>query len=246
MFLISSDYYEIRKTKKKGRGVYASKNIEAGTLIGDYLGIIIADDDLEKYEKKFGFYSMCYTTKTAIFPDIKKPDLYLFNHSCSPNCESFQFHGHMLFFALRKIFVGEELTINYFYPPEKDFDCVDICHCGSPVCRATMYCTDDRTSRWSVFSKKLDKKYWNKMEVKIGQVLPPLKKYPEFIPDYLAYDIYGNLSKKPLVFLDSFLPSIKELRKRIRESGRCLKFSKLKLSVYGVMDGLLLSCPIKK
>src|SRR3990170_2989014 len=49
MFLIPESYWEIKKTKNKGRGAFARKPIEQGTLIGDYVGKLV---HLKNFEKK--------------------------------------------------------------------------------------------------------------------------------------------------------------------------------------------------
>ena len=41
MFLLKDTDWEIKKTKEKGLGVFAKKEIKAGTVISDYLGKII-------------------------------------------------------------------------------------------------------------------------------------------------------------------------------------------------------------
>ena len=108
MFLIPEDHWEVRCTKEKGKGIFAKKEIKAGTIIGDYLGKIIktAEYDLDKDKK--GLFLMYFTDRASIYPDLKKPGIHLLNHSCSPNCWIYTFKGHTLFFALRKIEPGEE------------------------------------------------------------------------------------------------------------------------------------------
>ena len=48
MFLLNTDYWEVKESEKKGRGVFVKKDITAGTVIGDYLGKIVSDDDETK------------------------------------------------------------------------------------------------------------------------------------------------------------------------------------------------------
>jgi SET domain-containing protein len=57
------------------------------------------------------------------------------NHSCRPNCFLRLTRGHILFFALRDIAPGEEITMDYFnsYHPD-DYRC----RCGAPGCRGTI------------------------------------------------------------------------------------------------------------
>src|SRR3989344_4466444 len=48
MFLIKDDFWQIKKTKERGYGVFARKEIKAGTIIGDYLGKVIKTDPGEE------------------------------------------------------------------------------------------------------------------------------------------------------------------------------------------------------
>jgi SET domain-containing protein len=57
------------------------------------------------------------------------------NHSCRPNCFVKIVYGHILFFALRDIAPGEEITMDYVnsYHPD-DYRC----RCRLPDCRGTI------------------------------------------------------------------------------------------------------------
>jgi len=57
------------------------------------------------------------------------------NHSCQPNCFVKIVCGHIIFFALRDIAPGEEITMDYvnsYHPDTKR------CRCGVPGCRGTI------------------------------------------------------------------------------------------------------------
>ncbi|MFL6230766.1 MAG: SET domain-containing protein [Pyrinomonadaceae bacterium] len=57
------------------------------------------------------------------------------NHSCQPNSFVRIIKGHVLFFALRDIEPGEEITLDYvesYHPDTKG------CRCGAPGCRGTI------------------------------------------------------------------------------------------------------------
>lgn len=60
------------------------------------------------------------------------------NHSCEPNCYSRVIHvegqKHIVIFALRRIFRGEELTYDYKFPIE-DAGSKLPCNCGAKRCR---------------------------------------------------------------------------------------------------------------
>jgi uncharacterized protein len=57
------------------------------------------------------------------------------NHSCRPNSFVRITHGRVIFFALRDISPGEEITLDYVesYHPD-DYRC----RCGAPDCRGTI------------------------------------------------------------------------------------------------------------
>ena len=57
------------------------------------------------------------------------------NHSCQPNSFVRILHGHVIFFALRDIKPGEEITLDYVesYHPD-DYGC----RCGAAGCRGTI------------------------------------------------------------------------------------------------------------
>ena len=56
------------------------------------------------------------------------------NHSCAPNCFSRITHGRLLFFSLREIQPGEELTLDYRPSQHPGLPCT----CGAPSCRGVM------------------------------------------------------------------------------------------------------------
>ncbi len=193
MFLISNDFWQIKKTKEKGLGVFAKKNIKAGTIIGDYLGKVIktAEYDLEK--DKFGLYLMYYSDEASIYPNLKKPGPHLLNHSCTPNCWIYNYRGHTLFFALRKIKPGEELTISYLLSPKDETckDCPHNCKCDSKFCTGTMHLARDKYEKWQEFQNQKSKKT-RRAKAVIGKNLPKLKTYPKSIPNDPIYSIIAN------------------------------------------------------
>lgn len=239
MFLLPADSWEIKKITKKGRGVFAKKDIEAGTIIGDYLGKILSDDAEEKENE--GFYEMYYTENTSIWPDPKSPGIHLINHSCEPNSFMYTYQGHTLYFATRKIFTDEEITVSYCLAPiDKDCDpCEDICHCGSEICTGTMHSNQERYDKWRAFDDAMSKDF-TIPPFSLGDPLEKLPMYPEIIEDNAIYPLFGTHNHPPLLREDAKIPSQKELRKLIRESGRKLHFQKLNIIIWGIVDNHLL------
>lgn len=239
MFLLPADYWKVKKIEKKGRGVFAQKDIQAGVIIGDYLGNIVKDDAEEKENE--GFYEMYYTDETSIWPDPRSEGIHLINHSCEPNCFMYSYLGHTLYFALRKIFAGEELTVSYCMAPiDKDCaPCEDICHCGSEFCTGTMHLPAKNYDSWRAFDDAMSK------DVIIppfnyGDPLPKLPSYPKNIEDNVIYPLFGSPLAPAYALSDQKLPSQQKLRKLIRQTGQKLYFENLNLTVIGITDNHLL------
>ncbi|MEK7168773.1 MAG: SET domain-containing protein [Patescibacteria group bacterium] len=157
MFLIDSSYYQIKKTKNKGNGVFCKKEIKAKRIIGEYTGEKI---EIEKYDlenDKYGLYLMFLDDKYAIYPDLAKEDIHLINHSCEPNCWIVTHKGHVYFFTLRDIKKGEELTISYLLPPKDETcnPCTHNCYCGSLKCTGTMHQSKENFAKWQKFKDSL-------------------------------------------------------------------------------------------
>jgi hypothetical protein len=182
MFLIKEDFWQIKKAGEKGLGVFAKKAIKAGTIIGDYLGKVYqtAKYDLEKDKK--GLYLMYYTDRACIYPDLKNPGIHLINHSCTPNCWIYVYRGHTLFFALRKIKPGEELTISYLLSPKDGCNpCTHNCKCESRYCTGTMHLPKVKYEIWQKF-QNTQKKKTQTAKVIFNKNLPKLPSYPKTIP----------------------------------------------------------------
>ena len=192
MFLLSDDSWEIKKTKEKGLGVFCKKLIPAGTVISDYLGTIIKTAEYDLEADKAGLYLMYYSDQASLYPDLSKPGPHLINHSCIPNCWMYIYCGHTLFFALRTIESGEELTISYLLDPNEGSckQCSHICKCGSKKCTGTMHLSRSKYEKWQKFQKKESKKTERK-SVAFGKILPPLLSYPTKI---IHNSIYKKIS----------------------------------------------------
>jgi len=67
------------------------------------------------------------------------------NHSCAPNCETYEDNGRVFIRALRDIAAGEELLYEYNLYDADDGDTAD-CYCGAPQCRGTMF-SDEEVQR---------------------------------------------------------------------------------------------------
>lgn len=137
-----SELCEIRGSEIHGRGVYASKDIEAGTKIIEYIGELIDKDESEKRAwKQHAHAEETGDAAVYIFTLNKSWDIdgnvpwntaRLINHSCDPNCEAWIEGKRIFIYALRDIAAGEELGFDYGF----DIDCFEDhpCRCGSEQC----------------------------------------------------------------------------------------------------------------
>ena len=157
MFLISTNYFQIKKTKNKGWGVFVRKKIKEKIIIGEYTGTKVEIEKYDLEQDKIGLYLMFLNDKYAVYPDLTKIDIYLINHSCEPNCWILNTSDRVFFFTLRDIKIGEELTISYLLPPKDETcnPCSHNCYCGSQKCTGTMHQTVRQFKRWQAFQKKL-------------------------------------------------------------------------------------------
>ena len=244
MFLLPQTYWEIENTPQLGEGAFAKKDIPPGTIIGDYLGKLIKSES--NNEEDSAFYDMYLNDEISILPDKNNIGIHKINYSCSANCGIFPFMGHTLYFTLRHIFAGEELTVNYFLsPPEKNHTCNDVCYCQSPVCHATLHISAEKEKSVEKFYRR-DKKYRIKPQGHLGEFLPRLQHYPKNIPDYSLYDMFGSLDQPVQICGERTFPSVKKIRRMIRQSGRMLYFQNMHVTIFGIMNGLIVSMEKEK
>ena len=84
--------YRIKKSKidNKGRGLYASKDIKAGTKIINYIGKIITNkkvDESDKFNNNKPIYLFTLNKKYTLDGDFSWNTAGLINHSCDNNCD---------------------------------------------------------------------------------------------------------------------------------------------------------------
>lgn len=130
----------IKKTPKKGYGVFAGELIKKGTFIIEYIGELISFPELNRRFEARGAphtYAFKLDADTIIDAADKGNESRFINHSCDPNCvdELWQVCGEnrIKLRARRDIKLGEELTFDYHltnvdgYEPQK-------CYCGAKNC----------------------------------------------------------------------------------------------------------------
>ena len=137
----------VRNSNVHGRGVFATRRIEKGERIIEYLGERVSHDEADRrYESKEENDSHTFLfivdSKTVIDAGTAGNDARFFNHSCDPNCESVVEKRRVFIEALRSIEPGEEMTYDYqIYRDHDDPENIDevfACRCGFANCRGTM------------------------------------------------------------------------------------------------------------
>ncbi|XP_051965919.1 histone-lysine N-methyltransferase 2B [Xyrauchen texanus] len=126
-----------------GRGLFCKRNIEAGEMVIEYSGIVIRSVLTDKREKYYDGKGIgCYMFRIDDF-DVVDATMHgnaarFINHSCEPNCYSrvinVEGQKHIVIFALRTIYRGEELTYDYKFPIEDASNKLS-CNCGAKRCR---------------------------------------------------------------------------------------------------------------
>ena len=108
--------YRIKRSKidKRGRGLYATRDIKEGTKIINYVGKIITNKEVEesiKFDNKKPIYLFTLNKKYTLDGDFSWNTAGLINHSCNNNCD-YDGKGLKIWItAIRDIKEGEEFTL---------------------------------------------------------------------------------------------------------------------------------------
>jgi len=120
-----NDGFELRVSKGKGEGVFATRSFMPGEIV--MVGIIE-----KKLEKNYSHASQVGKNEYVFHAGL----ISKVNHCCDPNCGiRINKTGAHDFVAMRKIIINEEITFDYamrnygvdYFPKQ--------CMCGSKICR---------------------------------------------------------------------------------------------------------------
>jgi SET domain-containing protein len=144
----SKTLYRVRNSHIHGRGVFAARKIRKGTTIIEYRGerttwkkaCLRPDSDPDNPFHTFIFE---LDGDEVIDAGQRGNAARWINHSCDPNCETYQDEGGRVFIeARRKIPPGEELTYDYRLTYEgrmtRKVREAFACRCGTARCKGTM------------------------------------------------------------------------------------------------------------
>ena len=140
--------YVVRNSTIHGRGVFATRTIRKGTRVIEYRGDRTTWDialerpasDPDNPHHTFFFET---SDGTVIDANVRGNAARWINHSCDPNCESFEHDdGRVFIEARRTIRAGDEITYDYRLSLDgrisKRTRADYACHCGAAKCRGLL------------------------------------------------------------------------------------------------------------
>lgn len=124
------------RSKIDGKGCFATVAFKRRQKIAEYEGECISRAEIaRRLRGKRRIHICAIDSYWAIDGSVGGNATRYINHSCRPNAYVTILYGHILFFALRDIAPGEEITIDYvtsFHDDRKR------CDCGAADCRGTI------------------------------------------------------------------------------------------------------------
>lgn len=142
-------WHKVKRSTLHGKGVFAARNIPAETIIFEYVGARISQeeaDEMPSADPDDPFHTFFFSLSSGEIIDGGQGgnDGRWINHSCEPNCEAQEDeNGERVYIvALHDIPKGDELL--YDYGLVIDEELTDTlkeqyrCLCNAPGCRGTM------------------------------------------------------------------------------------------------------------
>lgn len=128
--------YEVRKSKKKGEGLFSLKKFEIGDCVADMTGPIVPGDQSSSYSLQVGINEFVYWPQKPENKNTPRWKEDYCNHSCDPNCIVRRTNRKIWLEAIRKIEIDDEISFNY---NSTEFDLIESksdfkCECGSSNC----------------------------------------------------------------------------------------------------------------
>jgi len=150
---MTNEYIILKKSGIHGKGVFAKTDIKKGTKIIEYVGEKITKAEGDRRAEKVFARSQKDKNKGAVYlfelnkqydidGDVDYNPAKYINHSCDPNCEADISRGHIWIQTIKNIKKGDEITYNYGYAYDTDFE-EHHCRCGSKNCIGYILAKDD-------------------------------------------------------------------------------------------------------
>lgn len=136
---------EVRASQIDGRGCFVTAPFKRGRKIAELVGERVSRvEAARRMRGKRRLHICAVDSYWGIDASRGGNGSQFVNHSCRPNTYVRITHGHVIFFALRDIEPGEELTLDYVesYHPDTHG-----CRCGAPGCRGTINVVRKKSAR---------------------------------------------------------------------------------------------------
>lgn len=117
-------------------GLYAAEPIPRNRKVIEYIGERISRRETKRRcEARELNYLFTLDKYWTLDGSVGGSGAEYINHSCEPNCEARIVKGHIIYFSVRDISKGEELTVDYHFDAKVE---KVACVCGSAKCRGTI------------------------------------------------------------------------------------------------------------
>ncbi len=127
---------EVRASPINGLGCFAAKPYRKGHKIAEYAGERISRREIKRRLVGAKRIHICAIDMYwAIDGSVGGNGTQYINQSCQPSCDLRINDGHIIFFAVRNIAAGEEITLDYVVSYH---DNQTKCDCGAANCRGTI------------------------------------------------------------------------------------------------------------
>jgi SET domain-containing protein len=144
----SNTSYSVRRSGIHGRGVFATQHIRKGTAIVEYKGVRVSRDEAmaaPDSDLNDPAHTLLFELNDGRIIDasVRGNAARWVNHSCDPNCRTFEDeNGRVFIEARRNIRPGEELCYDYRLtiegPLSKRERAKYVCRCGARKCRGSL------------------------------------------------------------------------------------------------------------
>ena len=125
----------IKASPINGKGCFATLPFRRWQKIAPYAGEKITNAEAKRRAKRKILRICGIDHRWSLDGSRGGNGTHYINHSCRPNAFTRTLYGHLIFFALRDIRVGDEITIDYEYTLHSD---TKKCFCGVRDCRGTI------------------------------------------------------------------------------------------------------------
>ena len=123
----------VSRSRIAGKGCFTTVPVSRRHKIAEYAGERITQAEALRRVQGKKIIRICgLDYRWAIDGAVGGNGTQYINHSCQPNCFTRTLHGRIIFFALRDLAAGEEITCDY---GDSYHENTRRCGCGAPNCR---------------------------------------------------------------------------------------------------------------